>query len=50
MGQIRGIREEGKKRGRKGAADVRLDMCLFFYTIVIICENGTGKSVRKEQK
>lgn len=30
MGQIRGIREKGKKRGRKGAADVRIDVCLFF--------------------
>lgn len=48
MGQIRGIREKGKKRGRKGAADslgsVRVSI---FLEYVLICEKGTGKSVRK---
>ena len=41
--QIKGIREERKKRGRKGAADVRSFTCVYFLYIVIIVKKEQGK-------
>ena len=47
MGQIRGIREKGKKRGRKGR---RMFGILHVSIFLYFCYNVTGESVRKEQK
>ena len=43
MGQIKGIREERKKRGRKGAADVRVLHVFIFLDNVIIVKMEQGK-------
>ena len=44
------LERKGRKRGRKGAADVRSLTCVYFFKQCYNCEKGTGKSVRKEQK